>query len=406
MGLTGLTMADVPLAYLHSFIDARGKPRHVFRRKGHKQVTIKGAPGSPEFLETYNALIEKTGGALSLKIGTSDAKAGSVDAWAVAYLDSAAFKKGLAKDTQKAWRPILERFRQHRTPSGRRCYGENQIATLAEKQVRDFLAGKTANQQKNELKAVRGFIRFAISEESCGLSHDPTIGITAPKKKGPKSKGHLTWLEPQVEQYRKRWPLGTMARLALELLLNIAARRYDAHLIGEQHAKDSKLTWRPHKTLRSTGKQLVIGITSDLRAALDAIPKGMRADGVLTFLVNDYGRPFASPAAFGNKFADWCRGAGLKPVLCDDGRVRSYRAHGLRKAALRTLAHAGCTGAELMAISGHATLAQVQVYIDEVEQESMADAAMNKLANSAVRTAREQPVANATGAVANIGASD
>ncbi|MCP1913813.1 hypothetical protein J2R96_006293 [Bradyrhizobium elkanii] len=50
------------------------------------------------------------------------------------------------------------------------------LATLAEKQVRDFLVGKTANQQRNEVKAVRGFIRFAISEDSCGLSHDPTIG--------------------------------------------------------------------------------------------------------------------------------------------------------------------------------------------------------------------------------------
>ena len=29
----------------------------------------------------------------------------------------------------------------------------------------------------------------------------------------------------------------------------------------------------------------------------------------------DYGKPFASAAAFGNKFADWCNDAGLKPVL-------------------------------------------------------------------------------------------
>ena len=69
----------------------------------------------------------------------------------------------------------------------------------------------------------------------------------------------------------------------------------------------------------------------------------------LTFLVNDYSRPFASAAAFGNKFADWCSAAGLKPVLCDDGRVRSFRGHGLRKAALTRAAHAGCTGPELMA---------------------------------------------------------
>ena len=103
-----------------------------------------------------------------------------------------------------------------------------------------------------------------------------------------------------------------------------------------------------------------------------------RADA-LAFLLNDYGKPFASAAAFGNKFADWCTQAGLEPVMCADGRMRSYRAHGLRKAACKALAHAGCTGPEIMAVSGHSSLAQVQVYLDEVEQDKMAEAAMEKL---------------------------
>jgi integrase len=73
------------------------------------------------------------------------------------------------------------------------------------------------------------------------------------------------------------------------------------------------------------------------------------------------------------------RRCGLKPVVCDDGRTRHYRAHGLRKSALRALAYASCTGVELMAVSGHSTLSQVQVYIDEVDQERAADAAITKL---------------------------
>jgi len=372
-------MAEVKLQFLHSFTDSRGKRRHVFRRKGHKTVTIKGAPGSTEFLEAYQALLEKTGGNPPLTIGASKAKAGTTDAWVIAYFKHDAFTKGLAKDTQNSWRPILERFRKHKTPSGR-SYGENRMATLRERPIRDFLEGKTANQQKNELKAIRGLIRFAISRGE--LSSDPTGNIET-LKTGIKSMGHMTWLEPQVEQYRNRWPHGTVARLALELLLNIAARRHDAHLLGEQHVKaKSKLSWRPHKTLRTTGKLLSIRITSAFQEALDAIPAGTRAEGVLTFLVNDYGRPFASAAAFGNKFADWCRAAELKPVRCDDGKVRNYRAHGLRKAALRALAHAGATGVELMAVSGHSSLDQVQEYLDEVDQERAADAAMTKLANS------------------------
>jgi len=133
--------------------------------------------------------------------------------------------------------------------------------------------------------------------------------------------GHKTWLEPQVAQYRKHHKQGTVARLALELLLNIAARRYDAHVLGQQHVIVSnrdgkkKLCWRPHKTLRTTGKMLKITIMPTLQEAMDAMSK----TDALTFLTNDYGRPFASAAAFGNKFADWCREAGLEPVMCEDG---------------------------------------------------------------------------------------
>jgi integrase/recombinase XerD len=369
-------MAEIKLEFVNSFIDRHGKPRHQFRRKGHPKVTIKGRPGSPEFMARYHELIEKTGGSPTIEIGARRTRTGTVSDLLVRYYKSDVFKKGLAAATQKTWRAILERFREHQTPSGR-CYGENRIATIDKKSVTNFLKGKTANAQKNTLKPIKGFIRFAIAEGD--LAYDPTEDIEVLKSDGPKSSGHMTWLEPQIAQYRQRHALGTVARLALELLLNIAARRHDAHLIGQQHVRNGKLCWRPHKTLRTTGKQLSIRIIPSLQQALDAMPKEARGDGVLTFLVNDYGTAFASAAAFGNKFADWCTAAGLKPVLCDDGRVRSYRAHGLRKAALRALAHVGATGVELMSVSGHSSLDQVQVYIDEVEQELAADAAMAKL---------------------------
>jgi hypothetical protein len=42
-------------------------------------------------------------------------------------------------------------------------------------------------------------------------------------------------------------------------------------------------------------------------------------------------------------------------MLCDNGKVRNYRAHGFRKAALIGLAHAKATLPELMAAGGHAS---------------------------------------------------
>src|SRR5882757_6089873 len=108
-------MAEIKLDFVNSFTDARGKRRHVFRRKGHRRVTIKGRAGSPEFVDAYHALIEKTGGTPSSEIGQGKAKAGTVDAIMISYFKDDAFKKGLAKSTQDAWRPILDRFRAHHT---------------------------------------------------------------------------------------------------------------------------------------------------------------------------------------------------------------------------------------------------------------------------------------------------
>jgi site-specific recombinase XerC len=190
---------------------------------------------------------------------------------AAAWYQHDDFAKGLAKATQAPWRRLFDHFREHKTPSGRR-YGQNSIRTLPTKSIVDFLDakddagnGRTINAKRNALKAIRSFIRFAISQ--CELENDPAEDIKISKKTGPKSIGHMTWLEPQVEQYRQRHPLGTMARLAIELLLNIAARREDAHGLGQQHIRIDengirRLTWRPHKTIRSTGRLLSIPIMS------------------------------------------------------------------------------------------------------------------------------------------------
>ena len=362
-------MADITLAYVNSYRDPRnGKRRHQFRRKGCRKIMLKGRPGSAEFMDHYAALLAQSEDAAA---HTSNIKPGSIDALVVKYLKHDVFTKGLAKATQATRRPILDNFRQFKTPSGRR-YGENRIAGMVRKDVEAVIAGKPPTSQKGIMKTLRHLIAFAIAEGEC--KSDPTIGIKTTRP--AKSNGYLTWGDAQIEQYRERHPTGTMARLELELMLNIAARWHDAHLIGRQHLSDGRLSWRPSKTSQSTGKMLTIRIMPELQAALDAMP---RTDALI-FLLTDHGRPVKSAAAFGNKFADWCRAAGLEPVLCDDGKTRNYRAHGLRKAACMQLAHAGCTAPEIMAVSGHATLSEAQKYIVAVEQERMAEAAMVKRA--------------------------
>jgi integrase/recombinase XerD len=300
------------------------------------------------------------------KSGKGPAKEGSIGALIAAYFRDDAFTKALAPETQRSRRNILEHFWEK--------HGDKSVRNLETRHVVAMLKNMKPYAQKNWLKTLRGLMLFAIKENY--RADDPTSGVTAAKPP-VKSQGHMTWGDEQIAVYRECHPLGTMARLALELVLNVAARRWDVHELGAQHIKHGKLEWRPHKTRRITGKHLSIRILPTLQTALDAMPA--RDDSSLAFLRNEYGRPFASADGLGKRFARWCRQAGLKPVECLDGQVRSYRLHGLRKAACKALAHAGCTGPEIMSVSGHSNLAQVQVYIDEFERERMAEAAIEKL---------------------------
>jgi integrase len=72
---------------------------------------------------------------------------------------------------------------------------------------------------------------------------------------------------------------------------------------------------------------------------------------------------------FGNKMRVWCDAAGLPQCS----------AHGLRKAAATRLAESGATTQEIMAVTGHQSLHQVEVYTRAAARPGMADAAFVKL---------------------------
>jgi integrase len=88
----------------------------------------------------------------------------------------------------------------------------------------------------------------------------------------------------------------------------------------------------------------------------------------MTFLVTEFGKPFMA-AGFGNWFRE----------QCDMANLRHCSAHGLRKAAARRLAEAGCTEHEIAAITGHASLREVVRYTKAADQRRLATAAMAKV---------------------------
>jgi integrase/recombinase XerD len=211
---------------------------------------------------------------------------------------------------------------------------------------------------RNRLKALRALFRWAV--ESDEAPHDPTISIKAISYV---TKGHHSWAIEEVELYEQRHPLGTTARLAMAILLYTSWRREDAVRLGPQHVRDGRIKYRQAKNEHRNPIDMDIPLFPELAEAIASAPSGH-----LTFLVTKYGKPF-TPDGFGNAFKDWCRQANLPHCS----------AHGLRKALATRLAERGATPHEIMAITGHKSLEEVELYTRAARKSQLADRAMSRL---------------------------
>ena len=268
----------------------------------------------------------------------------------VGYYSSTLYFGALAPGTQAMRRAILERFRAD--------HGYRPIATLPQKFIALTLGKMPPFAARNWLKAIRHLMTYAVSADLCSV--DPTQGIKLPKVK---TDGIYTWSEQDIAGFEAAHPIGTKARLAFALLLYSGQRLAEVVRMGRQHIRDGVLQVRQSKT----GAVLQIPVHAELRAVIDATPGEH-----LTFVTTKTGKPY-SGNDFSEQFRAWCDAAEL-PKTCSP--------HGLRKAACRRLAEAGCSANEIAAISGHATLSEVQRYTKAADQARMARNAMARQASN------------------------
>jgi integrase len=349
-----ISMAKIKLKYVNGFSNRDRKSqrvRYYFRRRGIKAIPLPGLPGSEEFMAAYAAAIASMP---DQQIGVHRTLPGTINALVVTYYKSNEWF-ALAAETQKTRRRIIERFRvQH---------GDKRVALLQCEHILRMLAAiEKPTAKRHWLKAIRGLMRIAVPTMR---KDDPTEGISGIKL--PKSKGHHTWTDSEIAQYRNYWPLGTQERLVMEFALETASRRGEVVRLGPQHVRNGRI-----RIERTHGSEDVdIPISPELQAACDAMPKAH-----LTYIVSAYGKP-RSKYGLGNDFAKWATEAGL-PAYC--------RLHGLKKGGMRRLAEAGGTAHELMAISGHKTLTEVQRYTKDADRKKLADSGMAKLRGQSENT--------------------
>jgi integrase len=313
-----------------------------FRKRGAPRVRLPGLPGSSEFMQAYADALA----AAPLPIGASKRSGpGSISAAIAEYYQSQAFRS-LTGGTPAQRRAILERLREQ--------YGQRPLANMPKEFLVALLDTMSPNVARLWLRALRHFARWA--EQRKLIRDDPTWGI---RIKPPKSDGHHTWTESEIAAFEARHAVGSNARLALALGLYTAQRRSDIIKMGRQHIRDGVLTVRQQKT----GTTLTIPVHDELAAIIDATPTGH-----LTLLTTRFGRSYRDNN-FSDQFREWCSQAGL-PQHCVF--------HGLRKAAARRLAEAGCTAHEIAAMTGHKSLREVEHYTRAADQMRLAKAAMAK----------------------------
>jgi integrase len=90
----------------------------------------------------------------------------------------------------------------------------------------------------------------------------------------------------------------------------------------------------------------------------------------MTYITTAYGASRSEKA-----FTNWIREAAAAA-----GLPASSSPHGLRKAACRRLADAGCDPFQIQAITGHKNLDEVLVYVRDRDQTSRASDAMDNYA--------------------------
>jgi integrase len=330
------------LRYVQRFRDRHGRVRLYLRRQGHKPVPLPDA-ADPGFMAAYQAALAATAPVARV----ARVAPGSFEALARSYLSSAKFRQ-LGASTQAVYRRIIDGLI--------RAHGDKPVALLQPTHISRMLDAKadTPAAANHLLRTLRALMRHAIRE---GIRpDDPTRDVDRLKEAG---KGAATWSEEDIAAFEAHWPVGSRPRLALALLLFTGQRRSDVVRMGPQHVADGAIA----VTQIKTGAALLIPLHPELATAIAS------ASGQATFLATEAGKPF-TPNGFYMRFKGWVAAAGLPA-----GRSP----HGLRKAAARRLAEAGCTAHQIAAITGHKTLAEVQRYTQAADQARLARIAIEHI---------------------------
>lgn len=337
--------------YVHVYT-RRGKQYIYFRRKA-QNVSLPGPLWSEQFWRAYHHALQNE--SALLPIGSARTIPGSFNDLIARYYSSHYFT-ALATSTRSTYRGQLEWFRER--------HGDKRVAAINASHI-DTLLGELAERStaqadkfRDRLKTLMKLaVRWDMRRDNPMLYIEPIRHV---------EKGYRAWTEEDIAKFQAYWTEGTQERIAMEVLLNTGLRRSDAVRLSRAHV--DKSNWVTLRTKKSQGRsELHFPLSSDLLRHLAHVPKTS-----FTFIAKNSGGARSEKA-----FTNWLREAAHKAGLPSNSSP-----HGLRKAACSRLAEAGCTTHQIMAITGHRSISEIERYTRASNQKKLARNAMEKMDNA------------------------
>lgn len=339
----------------------RSKGRlYAYYRRGGLDQRIQGIPGSPTFLEAYHR-IHKSFCDEPRKIGVAPGSFADL----VQEFKRSAEWRALKPATRASYARYLDALSDWKgnlavahMPREFILKARDRFATYENRSGEQVAAPRRGDYVVALLRRV---LAFAIERPArFGLRENPAKGV----KRMAKSSGYQPWPAELIEKVLAEAP--THVALAVRLGLDTGQRIGDCIAMRWDAYEDGVVAVVQQKT----GRQVWIPATDELRLAIEAAPRT-----ATTILTTRSGRP-------------WDRHHLAREIKAavEAAGYTGYSFHGLRKSAADRLAEAGCSAHEIMAITGHATLAMVEGYTRGANQKRLAKAAIARLRENGSET--------------------
>lgn len=277
---------------------------------------LDGKPGSPEFVASYNAAVAQR----------IIAPHGRLQSIINKFEDSAEYQK-LAPKTKTDYDRYLKLIEDR--------FGDFPLSGLKDKRARAVFKEWRDEISKRSLRTAD--YAWTVLARVFSWALDRGLIDANPCERGGRlyrnSRVDCVWTDDDEARFH------AVASKVLRLALTLASET------GQRQGDLLRLPWAAYdgKTIRlrqrKTGTRVSIPVTADLKAALDEAAKGKKSTIILT---NQDGHPWTESGFR----ASWRK-------ACEKAGIDGLTFHDLRGSAVTRLAKAGCTEAEIAALTGH-----------------------------------------------------